>query len=294
MDVRVLRTVIALTAALAAPAPAARAAESLAHLPHKSWTAIADLQTTPVWAIAQDQEGYIWLGVRGGLVRFDGTRFVQWETLSGAELPDRDVHALHVSRDGSLWVGFGNAGGVSRIRDGAAHTYPPGDDLPSGPIWALFEDRQGTVWAGGTYGVSRYREGAWERVGSAHGIRDQAMLFDFYEDAAGELWLGTVAGLFRRIPATDALEPVASAGRLARSVTSDVAGSIWVGGEPLGLREADAPQPPSATSLIPESTSTLLRDRRGHLWGGTAGEGIVRIPDRKWAGGAVVERLHAP
>ena len=291
MDVRVLRTVIALTAALAAPAPAARAAESLAHLPHKSWTAIADLQTTPVWAIAQDQEGYIWLGVRGGLVRFDGTRFVQWETLSGAELPDRDVHALHVSRDGSLWVGFGNAGGVSRIRDGAAHTYPPGDDLPSGPIWALFEDRQGTVWAGGTYGVSRYREGAWERVGSAHGIRDQAMLFDFYEDAAGELWLGTVAGLFRRIPATDALEPVASAGRLARSVTSDVAGSIWVGGEPLGLREADAPQPPSATSLIPESTSTLLRDRRGHLWGGTAGEGIVRIPDRKWAGGAVVERF---
>ncbi|MCE2543417.1 MAG: hypothetical protein J4F30_08295 [Acidobacteria bacterium] len=291
MHMRIFGTVLAFTAALAASAPGARAAESLAQLPHKSWTAIADLQSTPVWAIAQDREGYIWLGVRAGLVRFDGTSFVSWEALNGAELPERDVQALHASPDGALWVGFGNAGGVSRIRGRAVHTYEPGDGLPSGPIWALLEDRQGTVWAGGPYGVSRFRDGRWERVGSAQGIGDRVMLFDVYEDAAGDLWLGTVAGLFRRVPAADTFERIESAGRVIRSVTSDAAGSIWIGGELAGFREANLPELPPVPALTPGMVMPVLRDRRGHLWGGTTSEGVTRIPDRLWGGDSAVERF---
>lgn len=270
-----------------APAP-----ERLHELPHRSWTSMADLQATPVWAITQDAEGYLWLGVRGGLVRFDGTSFVRWDALSGEALPEQEVRALHAARDGSLWVGFGNAGGVSRIRDGAAHTYPPGDGLPGGPIWALHEDRQGTLWAGGAYGVSRFRDGGWERVGADRGIAsDRVMLFQVHEDAAGELWLGTVAGLYRYRPASDTFDRIVSAGRVVRSVTSIPEGPLWVAGEPLGLRQAGPVQPAQAAGLVPELTAPLLRDRRGHLWGGTAGAGVVRIGDREWAGSTAVERL---
>lgn len=288
---RILGTVLALATAAVLPARGAPAPESLDQLPHRSWTAIGGLQATPVWAIAQDNQGYLWLGVRGGLVRFDGTSFVRWEALSGAALPEREVRALHVAQDGSLWVGFGNAGGVSRIQDGAAHTYQPGGGLPNGPIWALYEDRQRTLWAGGAYGVSRFRDGDWERVGSDHGIGDRLMLFKVYEDAAGDLWLGTVAGLFRRRPASDTFERIVSAGRVARSVTSDSEGSIWVGDEPLGLRVASPGHSRSAAPLIPEVIAPLLRDRRGHLWGGTADAGLVRIRDQHWAGGAGVEHF---
>ena len=257
-----------------APAP-----ERLHELPHRSWTSMADLQATPVWAITQDAEGYLWLGVRGGLVRFDGTSFVRWDALSGEALPEQEVRALHAARDGSLWVGFGNAGGVSRIRDGAAHTFRPDDGLPGGPIWALHEDRQGTLWAGGAYGVSRFRDGGWERVGADRGIAsDRVMLFQVHEDAAGELWLGTVAGLYRYRPASDTFDRVVSAGRVVRSVTSIPDGSLWVAGEPLGLRQAGPAQPAQAAGLVPELTAPLLRDRRGHLWGGFAATLLAGTP----------------
>lgn len=291
MGARILGRMFAMAALAALSTSGVHAAQSLDSHLHKSWSAVDGLPESPVWAIAQDPDGYIWLGVHGGLVRFDGARFVRWEALTGAQLPERDVHALHVARDGSLWVGFGNTGGVSRIRDGGVQSYPPGEGLQSGPIWAVFEDRHGVVWAGGTFGVSRFRDGRWERVGDGHGIRDEVMLFGFHEDAAGDLLLATVAGLYRHDRAADRLQRIVDAGLVVRSVTSDSAGSIWVGGELDGLRAIGPRRASGAERRLPDISFPLLRDERGHLWGGTPGGGVARIRDRAWADAAPVERI---
>ena len=70
-----------------------------------------------VYAIAQDLEGYLWVGTDAGLVRFDGWRLARWETISAARLPSSPVSALFVSHDGILWVGFRD-GAVRQIRQG--------------------------------------------------------------------------------------------------------------------------------------------------------------------------------
>ena len=38
----------------------------------------------PVYAIAQDAEGYLWLGTTRGVVRFDGARFTPWDAIYSA------------------------------------------------------------------------------------------------------------------------------------------------------------------------------------------------------------------
>src|SRR4051812_22688770 len=42
-----------------------------------AWTAQGDLALGDVLAIAEDREGYLWLGTSGGLVRFDGASFLR-------------------------------------------------------------------------------------------------------------------------------------------------------------------------------------------------------------------------
>ena len=48
-------------------------------------------QSGDVFAIAQDLDGYLWLGTPDGLVRFDGTRFQPWAQSSSGALPARPV-----------------------------------------------------------------------------------------------------------------------------------------------------------------------------------------------------------
>src|SRR5579871_154861 len=56
-----------------------------------------------VQAITQTRDGYLWVGTREGLARFDGISFTPIE-LDG-ETSHPSVTSLCESRDGSLWIG---------------------------------------------------------------------------------------------------------------------------------------------------------------------------------------------
>ena len=87
---------LALVLTTGAPAPA-HAALDLRNVLNDnsltSWGPTDGLPANEVLAIAQDPDGFLWLGTNGGLVRFDGTRFV---LLSGPAV-DRPVRALVIT-----------------------------------------------------------------------------------------------------------------------------------------------------------------------------------------------------
>jgi ligand-binding sensor domain-containing protein len=67
-----------------------------------------------VLAIAQDKQGFIWLGTQAGLTRFDGYRTVTYKSAVSdpRSLVDNWVRVLHLDRSGQLWVG--TDGGLDR------------------------------------------------------------------------------------------------------------------------------------------------------------------------------------
>ncbi|MGE3958683.1 MAG: two-component regulator propeller domain-containing protein [Vicinamibacterales bacterium] len=229
-----------------------------------------------VLCIAQDRDGYLWLGGRTGLIRFDGSTFEVWH--GSAPLPAERLSSLIATRDGALWLGFGTMGAVTQIRDGAVRTFGVSDGLAGGPVSVVYEDLDGTIWVGSYNGLSQYRDGAWTTFEKA-GVPAEPVSA-ILRDRRGALWVGTPAGLYRQ-PAAGAPfaridhEPVAA-------LAQDQAGAIWGSDRAVGFRLLDGtpafrdPQPPSTHAGAGRG---LLVDRAGSLWVTTRGAGLMRLAD---------------
>jgi ligand-binding sensor domain-containing protein len=78
---------------------------------HTAWRIQDGVLSGAALAVTQTTDGYLWIGTRAGLVRFDGVRFVPWASPDGTQLPSSEVSSLLGARDGSLWIGM--EGGLS-------------------------------------------------------------------------------------------------------------------------------------------------------------------------------------
>src|SRR5260221_1693185 len=112
--------VLALLAAMV-PAPAARAApgpgpwDTLATPLFSHLGPREGLPYPVAMSLAQDRDGFVWIGTPGGLARWDGyqMRVFRQDSRDPASLPDNIVPRLLVDEQGRLWLGT-VAGPVSR------------------------------------------------------------------------------------------------------------------------------------------------------------------------------------
>ncbi len=82
------------------------------------WQTDEGLPQNTVNAIAQTLDGYLWVGTREGLARFDGVRFVTLDEVAAPYLKHAAITALCASRDGSLWIAS-ESNGLTRLKEGA-------------------------------------------------------------------------------------------------------------------------------------------------------------------------------
>ena len=279
----------------AASAGAAQPAVSLNDYIVTTWTTKDGLPSDVIWTIAQDRQGYLWLGTNGGLVRFDGVRFVSWSSVGGTALPNAPVRTVFVARDGALWIGFGfnEVAGVARVDGARVRMFGEADGLVRSAINALVEDTDGTIWTGTNLGLFRLNGERWERVDSARGMPPER-IDSLYRDRRGALLVGSAAGVFRKARGSTAFQRVDSsdaAPPVFRGFSEDHDGRIWVT-DPVGafrvLGDRSTPFHERGRG------NTLLHDRDGNLWVTTMGEGIWRVTRGAATTAAVVEKARAP
>ena len=226
-----------------------------------------------IYSIAQDRAGYLWLGTRSGLVRFDGSEFVQWR--GRQSLPDDRIAAILAAGDGGLWVGFGTVGGVARISGGTARQFTTKDGLAQGDVNAIVEDAQSTIWVASHGGLSAYDGQRWRVVGEADGL-PRGPVLGLRCDSRGRLWVGTATGLYRRAAEDPAFTPV-EAGSDAE-VAEDRAGTVWVSDPHESFRIVGTARSSRAQLTRRAGAGRgLLIDRSGALWVGTRGAGLMRV-----------------
>lgn len=155
-------------------------------------------------AIAQDAQGFVWIGTQGGLHRYDGERYrlYRHDPADPSSLPDSFVTALAPAADGqSLWIGtYSQYVARLDLRTGSIRRYAPGADEPrdARQVLAILADRD-AVWIGTVAGLERLdpASGRRERVlGLSTTPRSARRAQHLVRDGAGRLWYGNDDGLY--------------------------------------------------------------------------------------------------
>jgi ligand-binding sensor domain-containing protein/signal transduction histidine kinase len=232
----------------------------------RSWQMEDGLPHTVVQAVKQTRDGYLWVGTREGLARFDGVRFLPLKLTGHTPFPS--ISALCEAQDGSLWIGT-TSQGLFHLQGETLGHYGRAEGLPSNAVTALQADHAGGVWIGSQEGVARWQEGGFK-------IRRELgnQVWGLFVDEEETLWLATSGGLrsLRNHSAAAIVTTDPFIRNSARSAYRRGAGALWVGSvSGLSRWQAGAvtnyPKGSGPTAIV----SAVFEDREGTLWVGTYG-----------------------
>lgn len=273
IDWNILGWVVGLASWASCQVAALEAGKAITQYRQDVWTERDGLPQSSVHAIAQTKDGYLWVGTRDGLARFDGVTFTVFNADQTQGLGANDIRALYEDSEGTLWIGTFN-GGVSRYRDGQFTLFTQADGLPSNGVLEIVQDRDGSLWMGTWAGVARWLPDGEKRIfKSSHGLAGETA-WSLCADGSGVIWIGTTRGLNRVSNGTISTlrEPAGGLRDAVRDVYVDRDGVIWIGTIGRGLVRYDGMRFSTFSvrdGLADNRVRTILQDSKGNLWVGT-------------------------
>ena len=159
-------------------------------LPERIFTEEHGLASLSIYALVQDQRGFLWAGTEAGLHRFDGH---QWELLN-LDLPNSWVEMLFPDSQGRLWIGCRS--GLAVLRQGELRRV----EGISGRITHVGEDREHRIWVVGSEGPKVLEGGAWRSLPKPEGPDGPTALWvnpdgaDVWMVGGRSLWKGDGRG----------------------------------------------------------------------------------------------------
>lgn len=213
-------------------------------------------------ALAQTQDGTLWIGGRAGLVRFDGVRFVSYPEPGAEPLRATNVSSLFAAPDGALWIGF-RPHGTAVLRNGRLTHYTHRDGLPDGAVQQFAWAPDGTLWVAARLGLARFEDNRWHRVDEPSKLD---AVYGVLADRTGTLWVATERRLVARAAGESHFQEVDARGYeylpgLRLAVAPD--GQVWAASKELLRIDPDRREVVTISGI---AGGPLLFDRQGNLW----------------------------
>ena len=271
-----------------------RGQSSYTNLKFENLNTSQGLSNNFVRSLHQDKQGFIWLGTKNGLNRYDGNTFKTFHSGEGG-LSNNLINDLFEDADGNLWIA--TQGGVNfynRALDSfTSYRKKSGKSgsLSSDLIHTVQADKQGDIWIG-TDGsgidVLTPKTGKVKNysAGDRSGLMSNYVRV-IYRDKKNELWIGTdYEGIYRYQEKSKKFIPFAVKDKTRLSVTSifeDSKGTVWLGTNGNGLYRVN--QIANTLEAIPykglqtggkpsQVIYGIAEDRSGNIWLGTENEGL--------------------
>lgn len=288
--------------------------------------ALEDLQFLPVEAklsqntaasVLQDKNGFLWIGTRNGLNRYDGINTFEYyhDEQDSSTLSNNYIRVLYEGGQGEIWIGT-DGGGLCKynefsdsfIRIGADGTP---NSISTHSIYSIYEDKDGSLWVGTqNSGLFRYDFENGEFQNYRKNSDDPFSISSNYitgiaRDKSNNLWIGTWSGLnlfdtntkrFIRYMHNGQSESVSA--DVIRCLHMDASGDIFIGTnnglDKLVYKESGRFVFEHITLGAPGHNKVvlcMLTDSNNQLWVGSENQGIFILDVAK---GKVRQHVNNP
>jgi PAS domain S-box-containing protein len=283
-----------------------------------------------ITVLFEDREGNLWIGGARGIGRIRDSAFVTYSAVSDrhfdhngpvyvdpesrtwfapaqgglyvlqndrvqpvTSIPPNEVVYSISGRADVVWVGR-QRGGMTRLqfRNGgiASQSYTEANGLAQNSVYAVYEGRDGSVWAGTLNGgVSKFKDGHFTTYTTTNGLASNTVS-SILETRDGAMWFATPAGLSSfsngQWRTYTTLEGLPSAE--VDCLFEDSSGTLW-SGTSAGLASFTSSrfQVPSETpDVLREQILGMAEDKSRRLWIATSHH-VLRVPRDKLLSGDV-------
>jgi signal transduction histidine kinase/ligand-binding sensor domain-containing protein len=285
----------------------------------RSWLSDDGLPDNTVVGVVQDAQGYLWVATQGGLARFDGVRFRDYELVIPSQRSRPLIRQMLQGNDGAFWLAL-EGGVVVSLSSSRTNVFTAADGLSNFRPTSLAQASDGSIWVGYVDGsacriaaqkVTRFtaRAGLW-------GVGPCVLASDTH----GQIWLAKAGelivfrdyqfnfiaelpeGTTRLAPARDGgiwvqagtqllkveeskfLENIATlnfttTGVAPSAIYEDHSGAVWLGSVVGGLFRVVGTNVTTVPAAYPDILS-ITEDRENNVWTGTGGGGLSRLRSR--------------
>lgn len=240
-----------------------------------------------IQALSLGDNGYKWIGTKGGLSRFFVNKWRVDDT-TDSNLKGQKVLSVSVSGNGNAWIGK-NDGLMKYDRSSDKYRKPFQFPLPANGVQAMAIDGN-DKWIKNGKNLVNYDGKDWTHYNHSNtNLPPNTELRSLVIDNNGNKWLGTEKGLFRYNGKDWKTFKKSNSGLPANDITSlanDNKGNLWIGtfsGEIVKYDGKDWKVYNDTNSKKPDGRVTSLAfDKEGTLWMELAHRGVAKYNGKKW------------
>ncbi|MBK0384423.1 response regulator [Pedobacter sp. SD-b] len=242
------------------------------------------LSNNSILSINQDSTGYIWLGSKYGLNRFDGRTFKVFtnDPENKNSISSNDfIKKIVLGDNGDIWVVSSGLDLYHPEDNSFEQIIPIGNDLLK-----VFKDSKGNLWIGSLKQL-KFKAVNSKKIIPVAFTRSNLQVSEIFEDHQNHIWIGTSAGLFEAYFSNQKLilkkrfKDIFKYGASFNQVTSIVQDKnlkYWVGTKGNGIYSFDKEKvniqhltkdDGDKNSLVNNNVRKILKHIDGSLWIGT-------------------------